>query len=190
MSGYYGYPYRPGYGRICTVTNLPKDLEVDERDDDDALWDINGHFYYLTIAYVKQERNIELGLIPGGNTAAKSLLKEHGEKLIQYVYSNIPDENERIIEYRLANEKAFRSQMLRALLAYTMYALRSDGDEIGDNHGVNIKDGIVIDLANLRGRVEVSAHVERLLMRRSAKIMDKSKLLNYCVSEDDFRSNY
>jgi len=73
-------------------------------------------------------------------------------------------ENTKLIEYDIyLNDQDQVKYLKRAYVEVVRYALNDEGDHVGTQTGLNVIDGQIIPIAQLRGRIELSARLERVL---------------------------
>ena len=114
-----------------------------------------------------------------GDTEAKIIFDESSEKLYEYIYSHVNfrsrQTNKDIKEWNISKTEKGYITIRKALLAMIMYALRSSGDEAGENTGLNIKNSTYIpDFDKVRKNLQVSQHVHNIL--KTAGFLDESDI--------------
>lgn len=169
-------------------TNLGKDYtSPDERNGDDMFWIEDEHRYVLTVDYVKLNTGIDYEAEFPGQGQYK--LNENSDKLFNYMQTNMSKDNYYITEWRIAWMKHYRTGIRKALLAMAVYGDNS-GDQVGDEHGIDTNNNAFIGIENLRGRVEISANVERILKSPNYDLMYNGEYIGVYINSEDFRNDY
>jgi hypothetical protein len=163
-------------------------------DDSKARYIDDEHKYMIEINYVKKKLG-QKAFGSMGNTEIKIMLDEIKDQIYSHIKSESRRENYDVIEYRIAKKNwrgqyQAREDIIAAMLAQVKYAIRSGGDMLGDQHGVNLKKGTAIqDFHEMRRKLEVSSRVDRIL-RDGDEALIMQQELSYSVNPLDYRVGY
>lgn len=187
---YYGYGYYQLF--IPTVVNDQyfEDTKNLPRDDELMTYLKEEHRYILTSDYVKSKLNIELDTLLTNATEARVFLDEISEITYDVLFSEIGHNNfnQEVEEFKISKTEEGRSTIKRAMISMVKYAVRSGGTLLGDQHGVDIKTGNVIDIERLRTTsVMVSGQAKRIF--KNAGLMFTGEY-TYRVHPDAYRVDY
>lgn len=169
------------------------DLKGVPFNDDDLVYDFAEHRYFLTIDSAQNNLGIDLANALGSEAKATRLVRKVSDFIYDYIYNFTREQNAVLIEYKIAKndpqsgEPEWRGALKKAMIEQLDYALQSDGDLIGYQHGVNIDKGTFMNVKNLRGRVEICAAAEKILKREQLLFRG---MLNSYINIEDFRSDY
>ena len=161
-------------------------------DDNDMTY--ANHMYRLTQNYAKQE----CGTKVFGNLDEEEieiLLNEVRNKIYKEIKKRSLRENYNLIEYKIAKqnyrgEYLAREELKEAMLEQLKFALRSGGDLLGYQHGVDLKKGAVIeDFMRIARDLSVCEEAKAILYSGNDSLI-KDYELCYELNPDDYRSDY
>lgn len=131
--------------------------------DDDMIWDEEKRQYRLTKKYTLTKLNHNTDEWAGSKEEGTIALEENSDDVYFFIYSYTQQPYIKTVEYILGATEEFRNVIKRSLLAQYRYMVRSGGDLLKSQHGVNIEKGFNIGLSNMSGDVEVGRHVKKIL---------------------------
>ena len=130
----------------------------------DMTYNLEEHYYILSVLAVQERLNINLEKELGGLDNATVFLWDIADKLHQYIWAYIRTQNQKFWRFRMyTNSLEERLGIKKAMLAMVRYAINDEGDMVGDQTGLNIVAGQKVSLEELRGRIEISANTEETL---------------------------
>ena len=131
-------------------------------------WDSTAHFYLPTDELIQAKLNINLEVELGSETEKNLFLEDAmwfiKDYLISYGEQQAVTSNTRKIEYMLANNSNNeRLSLQRAYVEFVRYAKNDEGDMVSLQTGLNLIKGQIVPINELRGRIELSGRLERIL---------------------------
>lgn len=140
------------------------------------------HKYYLTIQEVNAEFNLDLIELMGEQKEAMVIINDITSTIYAYLKAHY-SQSYREIEYLLFKNEDLKDSIQEILLAQMRYAIRSDGDMVGDSHLINRRLGTVIDV-KARSQVVLSDTVYKLIHSTFSYAYD------FEVTEEEYRVGY
>lgn len=133
--------------------------------DDEMVWDDERHFYLLTDVGVKRLVGKDLQALAGSKDEAQYIRYEVSQDIQNFIARNSLMSAYKYKTWLMAKDSALRPIIKRVLADQMRYYIRSGAGLLKDMTGINISSGKVIDIANLRNNVLVSASVEQQLFQ-------------------------
>jgi hypothetical protein len=133
--------------------------------DDGMKYELLLRQYVPTASGVKLYTGIDLMENFDTPEQAEALLIECSDDVYQMIYDHSVPRTINFKRYRIAKDETIREEFKRALIYQVRYALRSGGNLLKDQHGINIEKGKGIDINMLRNDVRVGSQVKSVLNR-------------------------
>lgn len=148
---------------MAYITNT--DTTIFPYNDDDMKYDIDLRQYVLTPSgYYKFTRQNIMDEFDSPDDV-EAFLIESSTDVYEYIYSYTRLNDVKYKRYVIAKREDIREDFKRALVYQTRYALRSGGDLLKDQHGINIERGKGIELSMIRGDVTIAPQTRSVLAR-------------------------
>ena len=148
---------------MAFITNI--DTTVLPYNDDDMKYDIDLRQYVLTPSGYYKFTGVELLSKFDSPSEADAFLIEGSTDIYERMYQLSLLPTVAYKRYKVAKDGDIREDFKRALVYQARYAIRSGGDLLKDQHGVNIEKGKGIDLKMIRGDVSVAPQAISVLQR-------------------------
>jgi len=120
------------------------------RDTDQMKYNNYHHLYVLTLEHAKNGYDYDFIAEEGSETKAKNRLLRISNRLYDYIY-NHKRRNKNIWEWFLAFDEEVRPVIQRALEWQMQFEYESNASSLQNQLGVNLLNGVVIPLKDLRG---------------------------------------
>lgn len=108
------------------------------------------HLYVLNHAYLKSTYEIDFVDTTGSETKAKNLCLQISVRVYNYIY-NHKLKTKKYWEYFMAFNEEVRDVIQTALIEQALYEYASNASQLQNQIGINLLNGIKINLNDLRG---------------------------------------
>jgi hypothetical protein len=144
------------------------------------------HAYTFTNRLIQDKLNVDLVDRLNGtneaNTFREDVMYFIKDFLVDYGVSYNINETRKQIEWLIAdNFDGERTAIQRAYVEFVRYALNDEGDLLGVQTGLNVIKGQIVDIEKLRGDIELSSRLTRVL--RNSKLLFKGQRM-WTLPED------
>lgn len=131
-------------------------------------YDFTKHMYIPTQELIQEKLNINLVEELGGENEKNNFLEDCAyfvkDFCLHYGITNDISKRRQQIEWIIfKNANQERDYLQRAYVEYVRYAINDEGDLVGTQTGLNVVQGQVLSVNELRGRRELSSRLERTL---------------------------
>lgn len=148
---------------MAFITNT--DETITPYNDDSMRYELLLRQYVLTASGYKLYTGVDLLENFGTTVEANAFLIECSDDVYQFIYDHSTLRTIGYKRQRIAKDEDIREDFKRALVYQVRYALRSGGNLLKDQHGINIEKGKAIDINSLRNDVRVGSQVRSMLNR-------------------------
>lgn len=130
-------------------------------------YDKTTHRWHLDLADTAELGNIDEEY--GSIEQAERELKAQSRTVYLWIYNRIPVGNKDIVELTLAKDERYQAMIKEALLAQLEYDLKSGGNDVVKQTGVNFQQGGIIPRSIQKER-QVGIEVEQIIQNAGSDI--------------------
>lgn len=130
-------------------------------------YDKTTHRWYLTVEETKELGDIATEY--GSNEIAERELKSQARAVYLWIYNRVPFGNKDVLELTLAKDEKYKPMLKEALLAQLEYDLKSGGNEVTKQTGINFQSGSVIP-RSLQKERQVSIETQQIIENASSTV--------------------
>lgn len=157
------------------------------------VYDYDIHNYTFTNKLIQDKLNENLELKLGGTLQAnifrEDVMNFIKDFIVDYGISYNKKETRQQIEWLIAdNFDGEREALQRAYVEFIRYAFNDEGDMLGIQTGLNVIKGQVVDVEKLRGDIELSSRLTRVL--RNSKLLFKGQRVWYVPDDAVYGTDY
>lgn len=150
--------------------------------DTQMVYDLERRMYLLTDVGVRQLLGEDLITLAGSKEKAEIIRYETSQDVLNFIARYSHFSSYKVKLWLIATDSTLRETFKRILADQLRYYISSGAGSLKDMHGINIANGKVIPLSNLRNDVLVSASVHSMLS--ISGLLHTGKLYYRDYSED------